>query len=122
MEWTKEENKNYDDLQEMYSQVLGQWNRYMGHVTANIGGVYENYKTYDQKGDVYAAVPKEKQQRAMKFLNEQGLATPTWMLDQNILRKIESVGAVERIRTAQVNILNNVLEPGRMQRLLESQA
>ncbi|SIR41376.1 zinc-dependent metalloprotease [Pontibacter lucknowensis] len=122
MEWTKEENKNYDDLQEMYTQVLGQWNRYMGHVTANVGGVYENYKTYDQKGDVYAAVPKEKQQRAMKFINEQGFATPTWMLDQNILRKIESAGAVERIRTAQVNILNNVLEPGRMQRLLESQA
>jgi hypothetical protein len=122
IEWTKEDNKNYDDLQEMYTQVLGQWNRYMGHVTANIGGVYENYRTYDQKGDVYAAVPKEKQQRAMKFLNEQGFATPTWMLDQNILRKIESAGALERVRTAQVNILNNVLDPGRMQRLLEAQA
>ncbi|MBD1397558.1 zinc-dependent metalloprotease [Pontibacter sp. JH31] len=122
IEWTSEDNKNYDDLQEMYSQVLGQWNRYMGHVTANIGGVYENYKTYDQKGDVYAAVPKEKQQRAMQFINEQGFATPTWMLDQTILRKIESAGALERIRTAQVNILNNVLDPSRMQRLLEAQA
>ncbi len=122
IEWTAEDNKNYDDLQEMYGQVLGQWNRYMGHVTANIGGVYENYKTYDQKGDVYAAVPKEKQKRAVKFLNEQGFATPTWMLDENILRKIEHNGSVERVRNAQVNILNNVLEPGRMARLLDAQA
>ncbi|WP_242918325.1 zinc-dependent metalloprotease [Pontibacter liquoris] len=122
IEWTGESNKNYDDLEEMYGQVLGQWNRYMGHVTANIGGVYENYKTYDQKGDVYAAVPKEKQKRAVKFLNTEGFATPTWMLDDNILRKIESNGAVERVRNAQVNILNNVLEPGRMARLLETQA
>ncbi|SFU45104.1 zinc-dependent metalloprotease [Pontibacter akesuensis] len=120
--WTAEDNKAYDDLQEMYLQVLGQWNRYMGHVTANIGGVYEDYKTYDQKGNVYAAVPKEKQQRAMKFLNEQGFATPTWMLDENILHKIEAAGTVDRVRNAQVNILNNVLDPSRMARILEAQA
>ncbi|GAB3527422.1 zinc-dependent metalloprotease [Pontibacter brevis] len=120
--WTAEDNKDYSDLEEMYLQVLGQWNRYMGHVTSNIGGVYENYKTYDQKGDVYSTVPKEKQQRAMKFLNEQSFATPTWMLDENILRKIESAGTVDRVRNAQVNVLNNVLEPGRMARILEAQA
>ena len=122
IEWTKEDNKNYTDLQEMYGQVLGQWNRYMGHVTANIGGVYENYKTYDQKGDVYSFVPKEKQKRALSFLNEQGFSTPTWMLDDNILRKIEAAGAVERVSNAQTNILNNVLDAGRMARLIEAQA
>ncbi len=122
IEWTGQENKNYEDLQEMYLQVLGQWNRYMGHVTANVGGVYENYKTYGQKGNIYKPVAKEKQQRAMKFLNEQGLSTPEWMLDENILRKIESAGAVERVRTAQVGIVNNLLEPGRMARLIEAQA
>lgn len=122
IKWTAEDYKNYDDLQEMYGQVLGQWNRYMGHVTANVGGVYENYKTYDQKGNVYEPVAKEKQQRAMKFLNEQGLSTPTWMLDDNIIRKFESAGTVDRIRTAQVGIVNNLLEPGRMARLLEAQS
>ncbi|MBJ6118378.1 zinc-dependent metalloprotease [Pontibacter sp. BT310] len=120
--WTAQENKDYTDLQEMYGQVLGQWNRYMGHVTANVGGVYENYKTYGQKGNVYEPVAKEKQKRAMKFLNEQGLSTPTWMLDETIIRKFESAGTVDRIRNAQVNIVNNLLEPGRMARLLEAQA
>ncbi|MBB6611889.1 zinc-dependent metalloprotease [Pontibacter sp. Tf4] len=122
IKWTAEDNKNYDDLEEMYMQVLGQWNRYMGHVTANVGGVYETYKTYDQAGNVYEPVAKEKQQRAMKFLNEQGLATPTWMLDDNILRKIESAGTIDRVRNAQVSIVNNLLEPGRMARLIEGQA
>ncbi|MER2996823.1 zinc-dependent metalloprotease [Pontibacter populi] len=120
--WTAQENKDYADLQEMYGQVLGQWNRYMGHVTANVGGVYENYKTYGQKGNVYEPVAKEKQKRAMKFLTEQGLSTPTWMLDETIIRKFESAGTVDRIRTAQVSIVNNLLEPGRMARLLEAQA
>jgi len=31
IEWTAEDGKNYEDLQTMYGQVLGQFNRYMGH-------------------------------------------------------------------------------------------
>lgn len=50
IEWTAEDGKNYDDLKDLYEQVLGQYNRYMGHVSSNIGGVYEHYKTYDQEG------------------------------------------------------------------------
>ncbi|MDX1314472.1 MAG: zinc-dependent metalloprotease, partial [Eudoraea sp.] len=45
-EWTFEEGKNYDDLETLYGQVIGQFNRYMGHVGNNIGGVYEHHKTY----------------------------------------------------------------------------
>ncbi|MBT8284488.1 MAG: zinc-dependent metalloprotease, partial [Flavobacteriaceae bacterium] len=53
VEWTQEDGKNYDDLETLYGQVLSQYNRYMGHVSNNIGGVYENHKTYDQEGAVY---------------------------------------------------------------------
>ena len=48
----------------MYGQVLGQFNRYMGHVSANIGGVYEIYKTYDQEGAVYTHVAKDHQKKS----------------------------------------------------------
>jgi hypothetical protein len=50
IEWTAEDGKNYDDLETLYGQVLSQFNRYMGHVSNNIGGVYENHKTYEQEG------------------------------------------------------------------------
>jgi hypothetical protein len=49
-DWYKEEAENYSDLNEMYNQVIGQYRRYMGHVTKNIGGIYETPKTYDQAG------------------------------------------------------------------------
>ncbi len=67
IKWTAEDGKNYEDLGTMYKQVLRQFNRYMGHVSANIGGVYEHYKTYDQNGAVYSHVTKENQKRAMSF-------------------------------------------------------
>ena len=57
-EWTSEKGENYDDLSTMYGQVLSQFNRYMGHVTANVGGVYEQFKTTDQEGAVYTHVDK----------------------------------------------------------------
>lgn len=70
IEWTAEDGKNYDDLNTMYGQVLAQYNRYMGHVAANIGGVYEIYKTYDQEGAVYTHVDTEKQKECYEILTK----------------------------------------------------
>jgi hypothetical protein len=120
--WTKEEGKDYEDLQELYGQVLGQWNRYNGHVRSNIGGVYETFKTYEQTGNVFVPVPKDIQKNAMAYLQRETFATPTWMLDQNILKKIEHAGSVDRIRGAQVSSLNALLDPSRIARLIEAEA
>ncbi|OEY72774.1 zinc-dependent metalloprotease [Salegentibacter salarius] len=121
IEWTAEDGKNYEDLDDMYGQVLSQFNRYMGHVTANIGGIYEHYKTYDQEGAVYTHVSKEKQKEAMNFLQEQLFETPEWMIDQEIFNKIQFDGQVERIRNMQERTLNNLLDFGRMARLMENE-
>ncbi|MCZ6917084.1 MAG: zinc-dependent metalloprotease [Gemmatimonadetes bacterium] len=122
MAWTYEEGQDYSQLQELYNQVIGQWNRYMGHVAALVGGVERTAKTQDQDGAVYEIIPKARQQAAMAFFAEQAFATPTWMLDEDILTRIEHAGAVERIRQRQVGVVNNVLNPSRMQRLIESEA
>lgn len=119
IEWTAENGKDYDDLATLYGQVLSQYNRYMGHVSNNIGGVYENHKTYEQEGAVYTPVAKSHQRDAMKFLQKELFATPEWMLDQDILSKTEYSGTVERIRGVQVRTLNNVLSLGKMARLIE---
>lgn len=121
IEWTAEDGKDYDDLDDLYGQVLSQYNRYMGHVTANIGGVYEYYKTYDQEGAVYTHVDAEKQERAMKFLQEQLFTTPEWMINQDIFNKIEFDGNIERIRGMQERTLSNLLDFGRMARLMENE-
>jgi hypothetical protein len=121
IEWTAEDGKDYRDLQDIYGQVVGQFKRYMGHVSSNIGGIYENYKTYDQEGAVYTHVPKEHQQNAMKFLDEQLFQTPVWLLDQNIFNKIESDGGIERMRKLQVSTLESILDFGRLARAIENE-
>jgi len=120
IEWTAEDGKDYEDLDDLYGQVLGQYNRYMGHVTANIGGVYQNYKTYDQEGAVYTHVPTAKQKEAMAFLQKELFTTPEWLIDQDIFNKVEFDGNLERVRGFQERSMNNLLDFGRMARLMEN--
>ena len=120
--WTSEDGKDYSDLQTMYGQVLTQFNRYMGHVSSNIGGVYQYYKTYDQECPVYTHVKKSHQKKCMNFLNDQLFDTPTWMIDNNILNKIEFAGITNRIRSTQSRTLNSILDFGKMARLIENEA
>jgi hypothetical protein len=120
IEWTAEDGKDYTDLKTMYEQVLSQYNRYMGHVTANVGGVYKYTKTYDQDGAVYTHVPVEKQKKAMQFLQDELFSTPEWLIDQEIFNKVEFDGNIERVRETQERTLNNLLDFGRMARLIEN--
>ncbi|WP_299101813.1 zinc-dependent metalloprotease [uncultured Winogradskyella sp.] len=120
IEWTTEAGEGYDDLDEMYGHVISQFNRYMGHVSNNIGGVYEHYKASDQEGAVYSAVPKAHQKEAMKFVQENLFDTPDWLIDKSIFDRIEFTGSVERVRALQSRTLNNIMSLGKMQRLTEA--
>ncbi|NAS14381.1 zinc-dependent metalloprotease [Poritiphilus flavus] len=120
-EWTAEDGKNYDDLETLYGQVIAQFNRYMGHVSNNIGGVYEYHKTYDQDGAVYTHVSKEHQKNCLNFVHEQLFQTPEWLLDKELFSKIEYSGSVERVRALQVRTLNRILSLGKMARLIENE-
>ena len=121
IEWTAENGKEYDDLNTMYGQVISQFNRYMGHVSNNIGGVYEQYKTYNQEGAVYTPVDREHQRNCLLFVQEQLFQTPEWLIVPNIFNKIEYSGSVERIRSLQVRTLDNILSLGKMARMIENQ-
>ena len=121
VDWTSTDGKGYDDLEEIYGELLGQWSRYMRHVVTLVGGVYENRKSSDQAGMVYEVVGRDHQRQAIQFLEDQVFTTPEWLLDDSILRRIEPAGAVDRIRGRQVSILNNLLDPTRMQRLIEGE-
>src|SRR5262249_2606606 len=47
---------------------------------------------------------------------------PMWMMDQEILRRIEPVGAIDRVRNAQSRVLNTLLSSPRFARLVEQEA
>ena len=118
--WTYNEGEDFQELEDLYAQIFNQYNRYMGHVIANIGGIYENYKTFDQSGSVYSHVVKNHQKQCMKFLNDQLFKTPTWLINKEISNKIEFTGLTERIRKSQSNNLKKILDFARLGRIIEN--
>ena len=119
---TNEKGQPYDDLAELYGRMLGQWTLEMNHVSAIVGGFNSQQKHIGQIGPRFTMVPKAKQIEAVKFLSENALATPMWAIDKDILRRIEPIGALSRVRNAQTSILNNMLNSARFARLIEQQA
>ena len=109
-------------MAELYNEVIGQFNRYMGHVTTNIGGMNENFKTYDQKGAVYDFVNKNLQHDAILFLNKQLFETPFWLINKPELSKFDNGVVLNRIKALQVSVLGNVLTPSRLARMYDNEA
>jgi hypothetical protein len=120
--WSSEEGKDYTELQELYGQVVGQLRRYTGHVGNNIGGVWKKSKTADEEGVVYTHVPKARQAAAVNFLNQQVFQTPAWLLQTDILARIQPVGAMDNIRSLQEFALGLLFQANRLSRVSENEA
>ncbi|MFW0737844.1 zinc-dependent metalloprotease [Flavobacterium sp. T12S277] len=120
-EWTSNVTNNYDDLDELYKEMLDVWSRYVGHVVTNVGGVYENTKNPNQTGNVYEVVPKAKQIEAMNWLQANAFASPTWMVNVTTLKNTDFAGYAERFRSLQVRQLNSLLSIGRIGRLVDNE-
>ncbi len=118
---TNEKGMPYDDLAELYGRMLGQWTLEMNHVAAIVGGYNSQQKHIGQTGVRFNLIPRARQTEAVKFLGDNAFATPTWAIDKDILRRIEPIGALNRVRNAQNSILNNLLSSARFARLIEQQ-
>ncbi len=86
-EWTATPGEGQANLSEMYSQVITQYSRYVGHVAKWVGGIYETPKTIEQGTDIYEFAPKDKQVEAMKWLNTYFFTTPQWIYNSEIFER-----------------------------------
>jgi hypothetical protein len=119
---TAQPGEPYDDLEELYGRMLGQWATELNHVAGLVGGFSSQQKHSGQNGVRFVIVPREKQAAAVRFLNENAFATPTWAIKSDILRRIESSGAIARVNSAQERVLNSLLNNARFDRLIEQGA
>jgi hypothetical protein len=117
-EWTKEEADTYENLSDIYTQLIRQYARYVGHVLKNVGAVNETFKSIEESGDIYEPTPKAVQKEAIAFLNKQLFETPTWLLDKNILNKIASPISLETVQSLQTSAVNSLLDGQRLFRLV----
>ncbi|CAN5755625.1 hypothetical protein BH24ACI5_BH24ACI5_22370 [soil metagenome] len=111
----------FNDLQEVYGRILGQWSLEMNHVAAIVGGYNSQQKHIGQTGVRFELIPRARQEGAVKFLLDNAFTAPKWALDPAILRRIEPVGVLARIEASQTRVLNSLLSSPRINRLVEQE-
>jgi Met-zincin/Domain of unknown function (DUF5117) len=116
------EGEPYKDLEELHGRLVGQWTTEMNHVANVVGGFNSQTKHIGQEGLVFHIIPKEKQIEAVKFLSDNAFKAPKFALDTEVLRRIEPTGALNRVRTNQQRVLGTLLQPARLQRMIEQEA
>lgn len=119
---TTEEGKNWEQLEQLYGSVFGQWTREMNHVAAIIGGYNSQQLHGGSEGVRFTAVAAQEQKEAVAFLNANAFATPEFLIQPEVLRRIEASGVLSRLRNSQRSVLNFVLNANRFTRLVEQSA
>ena len=119
---TSQPGIDFDDMTLVYDRVIGQWGTELRHVTWVVGGTDAQEKYVGQDGPRYVPLSRARQKEAVKFLNDNAFATPTYFLVPEILRRIEVEGALRRINQQQAGILGGLFNDRRMERLVEFEA
>ena len=119
--WTATPDEGYEDLEELYGELVSVWNRYAGHVVTSIGGVYEEYFTTNQEGQVYTHLEKAKQVEAMQFLTDHVFTESEWLTPKDIVQNIGPSGSFEKVQNIQKRQLKNLLSEKRMMRMIENE-
>jgi hypothetical protein len=112
----------WDELEEVYGRMVGQWTTEMGHVVHLLGGEDSYQRHIGQQGERFVTVAKARQAEAMQFLLKNAFVPPTFMIQPEILRRIQVSGVIDRVRTMQSGIMGQVLQEQRLDRMAEQVA
>lgn len=121
LEWTREPNKGYQFASTIYSEVVGQYSRYMGHVAKNVGGIYNTPRTVEEKGVSCQFVPASIQKDAIAFLNKQLFSTPAWLIDRKLI-ELAAVEPVRMIETAQKQVVDRLISKWTLDKMFANEA
>lgn len=119
--WSYEPNKSYAGAGEIYSGVVSQFNRYLGHVTKNVAGIYSNSITVEQTDEIAREfVPANIQKRAIAFLNEQLFTTPEWLIDRQLMEKAKIL-PMNVICSLQSGVLARLINKNTLDKMSENE-
>lgn len=119
---TTRTGESYRELTEVYGRLLAQWTLEMNHVTPLVGGVLSQQRHIGQDGVRFTPVPRARQVAATQFLLANAFVTPRFLIQPELLRRIEPAGAMNRVRSAQSSVMNALLQTDRLARLVEQAA
>ena len=129
---TGERGQTYKEASRLHYSIINQWNNYMYHVMANVGGIYLENTTVGDGVETFTYVEKAKQKEALQFIMDEALIYPTWLFDTELskytyLLKNTPMGTVENaptqvLKNAHSYFFWDLLSNNRLMRMLENES
>ena len=110
--------EDYEDLRSTYDILIRQRFDYLRSVVKLIGGVRETRYMGGRGGDTFTRTTPQEQREAIRYLLDDALTTPQWLLAPDVLNRIQIFAVSAPVINSQKNLLREMLSPTRF-RLLE---
>ncbi|MDG1927092.1 MAG: zinc-dependent metalloprotease [Flavobacteriaceae bacterium] len=118
--WTTTEGQSYDDLNELYNEIIGVYRRYIYHVIKMVGGVNETLMRKGQDNTPYKNLDQALQRQALDFLHVNLWDTQNWLIQKSLVSKIKDEGSLKLIQNLQMSALFRILSVNNLNRILSS--
>ena len=118
--WTTTEGQSYDDLNELYNEMIGVYRRYIYHVIKMVGGVNETLMRKGQDYTPYKNLDQALQRQALDFLHVNLWDTQNWLIQKSLVSKIKDEGSLKLIQNLQMSALFRILSVNNLNRILSS--
>jgi hypothetical protein len=120
--WTLEPNDNYEELNEIYGELISVYRRYIYHVHNIVGGIYNTTHNSNQLGvTTYLNTDVSKQKEALLFLEKNLWKTQDWLMKKELVSKIKEEGVLNSFQDLQIGALNRFLSVSKLNRMLSAQ-
>lgn len=133
IEWTTtgEPEQYYDDASVLFGAAMSQWQLYVYHVLANIGGMYVDNTNVGDGRLTYRHVERDRQKQALQFILNEVFVNPGWLFNADVTKytyKVSNtpVGRTENsprflMKNAQSFVLWDMLNDTRLMRMFENE-
>ena len=133
VKWTTtgEKDQTYEEASRLQYAAINQWNNYMYHVLANVGGIYMENTTVGDGMQTFTYVPRQRQRDAVKFLIDNAFTYQKWLFGSDLskytyLYKNTPNGIIEYaptqiMKNAQAYLFYDLLDNYRLMRMLENE-
>lgn len=117
-EWNMERGERYDEMENMYREIVTQYNRYLRHVMPYVGGIrYEEVRQGDGKETAKHYIDRNRQREAMLWLLEQARTYPEWLTVKELIGKFEiNLNANDKLQST---IVSSLINPATLYRIQE---
>jgi hypothetical protein len=109
--------EDYSELSRYHGTVVSQFNNFLSHVMAVVGGVELIDYRAGRGGETYVPTSREDQIKSVRWLCDNALKTPLWLVPAEVTYRLGSDAGMARMNSVFSRVINGLFSDSRLDRM-----